>query len=220
MSAFTPTPVAETVAMLQKQIAGYVLMPTNPEVLETALAGMRRGIDRLNTRNWNWALDYDDLDFAVDQYDYELTSWFKAPRSFEVWDTNGESVFKLGYKPWKTFLDQHQNLSLAVDPCVYSCSNPSAFGSVSLDAKPSAAWVSQYPQGRIWYYRRMQYPTGAALNQALDVPSPATLFVQAYAEGYVAERHAIDKATLAYARATQQFKDLVKDDNDVQTDWE
>ena len=51
-STWSPTPAAETLQTLQKLVAGYVLMPTDDEVLECALAGIRRGIDRLNTRNW------------------------------------------------------------------------------------------------------------------------------------------------------------------------
>jgi antirestriction protein ArdC len=45
-------------------------------------------------------------------------------------------------------------------------------------------------------------------------------FVQAWAEGFAADRYAVAKAAPAYARAADFFRDLRADDNDVQTDWE
>jgi len=132
-----PTPVADTLSMLQKEVAGYVLMPTDPEVLETALAGIRRAIDRLNTRQWNWALVYDDIAFLADQQDYDLQKWFKAPRNFGLFDSTESAVARLEYKPWKTFLMEHQDMRESGTPCVYSCANVKEFGTLSLDVKPT-----------------------------------------------------------------------------------
>ncbi len=216
--------MAETIQMLQKQIAGYVLMPTEPEVLESALAGMRRAVDHLNTHNWNSAVTYDDISFLAGQTDYDLNSQFKAPLNFEIWDSSERSVGRLEYKPWKTFLLEHSALTLESGPNVYSCSNPSEFGSLSLNAEPSADWVVKQPTGRIWYFRNFSLPVSS--ERPLDVAGSMTAYVQAFAEGYVAERHATGKANSAYQRALSLYDHrnhtgaLLKSDNDVTSDWQ
>lgn len=223
-SDWAPTPGGETVGTIQKQCASYVLQPTDTEVLERALFGMRRAFDRINARNWNWALTYDDIPFRVatdDDFgtDYPLTSWFKAPYNFEIWDTANNSIGKLKYEPWKLFLSKYQDRSFQWDPICYSCPNVHALGTVTLNAKPTEGWVSTHPNGRIWYYRYAQYPVASALGSALDVPSAVAAFVYEFACGLVADTYAVAKAQAAYGRARDQFALLVKDDNDVRTDW-
>ncbi len=221
---WSPTPGTETLATLQKFIAGYVLMPTDPEVLETARAGIRRAVDRLNARPWSWLITYDDIPFRVGTSDdtgteYPLTSWFKSPRNFELWDASNRAVDRLQYKQWKTFLMEHANLTWESQPTVYSCSNVNAFGSVSLNASPSQEWVDKYPNGRLWYYRKAQYPNAPA--DAIDCPSEFVGFVQASAEGFTADRYAVAKAPAAYQRAERFLHELVVDDaHGGQTDWE
>jgi len=218
-STWTSTPQTETFQTLQKLVAGYVLMPTDPEVLETAAAGIRRAIDRLNTRSWAWAITYDDITFDVDQTEYRLASGFKSPRNFEIWDANSQSVGRLSYKDWKTFLVEHQDITSESEPCVYSVSNVNAMGSLSLNAIPSVAWVAKYPTGRIWYYRKMQYPNPS--GPTLDVPSEVVPFVQASAEAFTADRYAVAKAAPAYTRAERYLHELVVDNcHGGSTDWE
>ena len=218
-SAWATTPPTESVAMLKKQIAGYVLMPTDPEVLETAEAGIRRAIDRLNTRTWGWSLTYDDIDFLADTPDYGLSSQFKSPRHLELWNSDGRCVGSLGFKEWKTFLMEHQNRVGSSQPCIYSCSNVHDVGLMSLDVYPTAEWVATYPAARIWYFRRTAYPgsDGAPVN----VPSEVAAFIQSEAEGYTADRYAVLKAQPAYQRAERFLHELVVDDrHGGSTDWE
>ena len=215
----TPSPATESREMLQKSIAGYCLMPPDDlEAMEVALTGIRRAIDRINTRNWHWLLAYDDIEFLADQQDYPLRGWFKSPRNFDIWNTDGKSLYRIAYKPWKTFLTEHQDMAMAGSPCVYSIANINAFGTLSFDVRPTEGWVAAYPTGRIWYYRKAQYPTSS--GQAIDVPSELVGFVQPFAEGFMADRYAVQKAASAYDRAREQWRELVKDDNEVQTDWE
>lgn len=216
---WTPTPGTETFGMIQKSISGYALMPEDPEVLESAAAGVRRAIDRLNTRPWNWLITYDDIAFVTGTTDYPLTSWFKTPRNFEIWNTSNQSVFRLHYKPWKTFLVEHQDFTAQGDPTTYSCANVNALGSVSLNAAPAEGWIALYPNGRLWYFRKVQYPVNP--GRPIDVPSEVVGFIQSSAEGYVADRYAPSKAAAAYSRAERFHHELVVDDaHGGQTDWE
>jgi hypothetical protein len=200
-------------------VAGYVLMPTDDEVLETAAAGIRRAIDRLNTRNWNWALTYDDITFVVDQVDYQLDTQFKNPRNFETNDASGNSTGRLMFVPWANFLKENAVVSGSGTPYSYSASNVNLLGTVSLDIPPNATFVTATPTGRIWFYRRIAYP--AAASTSLDVPSEVVGFIQASAEGFTADRYAVTKAAPAYSRAERFFHELVVDDcHGGQTDWE
>jgi hypothetical protein len=218
-STWAPSPSGDTLAIIQKQVAGYVLMPTDPEVIDCAGQGIKRAIDRLNMRNWSWALTCDDITFVEAQYDYQLNSWFKAARHFELWNQSSESVGRLGYKPWKTFVLEHSVQASQCGPEVYSCRNASDNGLATLNAAPSLVWIASYPMGRILYYRRVQYP--GSVGSPLGVPSEVVAYIQAQAEGYTADRFAVQKSRDAYTRAEILLRDLIRDDcHGQQTDWE
>jgi hypothetical protein len=218
-STWSPAPAADTYQTVQTMVAGYVLMPTDTEVLETAAAGIRRAIDRLNTRNWNWALTYDDISFVVDQTDYELDVQFKNPRNFELNDADGNSTGRLMFLQWPTLLKENPVVTGSGSPIYYSASNVNLLGTITLDIPPDARFVSATPTGRLWFYRRIAYP--AASSTSLDVPSEVIGFIQAHAEGFTADRYAVTKAQPAYSRAERFFHELVVDDcHGGQTDWE
>jgi len=217
-STWSPTPAAETLQTLQKLVAGYVLMPTDDEVLECALAGIRRGIDRLNTRPWNWALTYSTITFVAATQEYGLDQAFKQPRNFSLRNASAVDVARISYLPWGTFLKECQ-WGTSGSPGYYTGANVNAFGVIRLDLAPDAAFVALYPTGRLWFYRRVQYPS--ATGTSLDVPSEAVAYLQAAAEGFTADRYAVTKAAPAYARAERFFHELVVDDcHGQQTDWE
>jgi len=217
-STWTPTPYADTLGNVQKAVAGYVLMPTDDEVLETIFVGIRRGIDRLNSRTWNWALTYQTITFVAGTQEYTLDQSFKQPRNFSLRDTNSVDVDRLSYLPWGTFLKECQ-WDASGTPFYYSASNPNLFGVIRLDLSPDGSFVATYPTGRLWYYRRIQYPN--ATGTAIDCPSEVIRFIQASAEGYAADRYAPEKAAPAYARAERAYADCVRDDcHGQQTDWE
>ena len=217
-STWAPTPIADTYNTVQTMVAGYVLMPTDAEVLETAAAGIRRAIDRLNTRNWNWALTYSTITFVAGTQEYGLDQAFKQPRNFSLRNASAVDTDRLSYLPWGTFLKECQ-WGTTGSPGYYSGANVNLFGVIRLDLSPDAAFVALYPTGRLWYHRRVSYPS--ASGTSLDVPSEAVAFIQASAEGFTADRYAVTKAAPAYVRAEKFFHELVVDDcHGQQTDWE
>lgn len=219
-STWAPTPAADTFQTVQKMVAGYVLMPTDDEVLETAAAGIRRAIDRLNTRTWNWSLHDSTVTFIAGQRDYALDTSFKAPRNLLLFDAGVTvEVGRLSFLPWGTFLKETAGGNTSGVPCYYSGANVNVNGIIYLDASPAASWVATYPVGVLTYFARVQYPS--ASGTSLDVPSEVVGFIQASAEGFTADRYAVTKAAPAYSRAERFFHELVVDDcHGQQTDWE
>jgi hypothetical protein len=217
-STWAPSPYAEQLQAIQKAIAGYVLMPADDEVLDCALQGIKRGVDRLNTRTWNWNLVYQTITFVAGTQEYALDAQFKQPRNFSLRDSGAVDRDRLSYLPWGTFLKEVQYDSSG-SPSYYSASNPNLYGVVRLELSPDSSFVTKYPTGRLWYYKRVPYPgsTGGSLN----VPSEAVMFLQAVAEGYAADRYAPEKANTAYGRAEKFLHELIVDDcHGQQTDWE
>jgi len=217
-STWSPTPIGETFGAIQKAVAGYVLMPTDDEALDVAAQGIRRAIDRMNTRNWNWALTYSTITFVAGTQEYGLDQAFKAPRNFALRDVAATDVGRLSYLPWGSFLKECQWEGSGT-PTYYSANNVNYFGVIRLDVAPSASFVATYPTGRLWFHRRVQYPS--ATGTSLDVPSEAVAYIQAAAEGYTADRFAVAKARDAYTRAEAMMLALIRDDcHGQQTDWE
>lgn len=220
-STWAPTPGAESLQAIQKAVAGYVLMPTDDEVLDTALQGIRRAVDRMNTRVWNWAATYQTITFVNGTQEYALDQSFKAPKNFALRNTNSIDVARLKYLPWGVFLKELQydySATATGSPTYYSAANVNLFGVVRLNIAAGAAFAATYPTGRLWYYRRIQYPVMSGTS--LDVPSEAVAFIQAEAEGYTADRYATGKSSPAYARAEELYSELKADDNNTQSDWE
>lgn len=217
-STWAPTPSSQPLNTVITSAAGYVLMPVDEEVLDAGLQGVKRAIDRMNTRTWNWSLTYSDVTFVAGTQEYDLDQSFKAPRNLSLRDANGRDRDRLNFLPWGSFLKDCQ-WGETGSPEYYSVTNPQIFGVLRLDMSPSAAWVATNPTGRLWYYRRIQYPTQTGTH--LEIPPEATSFVQAITEGYLADRYAVDKARPAYERAERQYHELVVDDcHGQQTDWE
>lgn len=218
-STWSPAPPADTYGLVQKLVAGYVLMPTDDEVLEAAAAGIRRAIDRLNTRPWNWALTYDTITFVAGTQEYTVDQGFKAPRNFSLRDASAVDTDRLKFLPWGSFLKEIQDGRSSGSPLYYSGANVNGFGVIRLDLSPDANFVSLYPTGRLWYFARVAYP--ASSGTSLGVTSEAVAFIQASAEGFTADRYAVDKALSAYSRAERLFHELVVDDaHGQQSDWE
>ncbi len=217
-STWSPTPAATQLEALLKSALGYVLMPDGDEERDVAYQGVLRSVDRLNTRQWNWALTYSTVTFAAGQQEYTLDQSFKAPRNLSLRDSANVDRSRMAYLPWGTFLKECQWDSTGT-PVYYSVANVNSFGVLRLDLAPSAQFAQLYPTGRLWYYRRVQYPT--ATGTALDVPSEVVGFVQAFTEGYLADRYAADKALAAYSRAEKFLHECIVDDcHGQQSDWE
>ena len=218
-STWQSTPPTDTLTTLQRAVAGYVLMPTDDEVLDTASLGIRRAIDRLNTRTWNWNLVYQDITFVAGTQEYTLQNQFKAPRNLELRRTDGTPYARLVFQPWGTFLKESNYNGTSSNPECYTINNDNIYGTLRLDASPASSFVAQYPTGRLWYYKRVPYPETS--NNSLNVPSEAVQYIQYAAEGLTADRYAPEKAQPAYMRAERAYRDLIADDcHGRQSDWE
>jgi len=224
-STWSPSPAAEQLQAIQKAVAGYVLMPTDDEVIDCANQGIRRAIDRMNSRSWNWALTYSTITFVAGTQEYALDAGFKAPRNLALRDSASVDRSRLMFLPWGTFLKECQWDYLGT-PQYYSATNVNFFGVIRMDVAPSDGFIGQYPTGRLWYHRRISYPTATGSGQ--ELPSEAVAYIVEFASGYAADRFAVEKAAAAYGRAKELFNPgpgpsgaLVRDDcHGQQTDWE
>lgn len=218
-STWSPTPAADSPQIVASLAAGYCLLPDDEEVLDAAAAGIRRAIDRLNSRTWNWALKPQDITFVVGTQEYTLETPFKAPFNFALRNAAAVDVSRLGFLPLSEFLKDTQLVDAAGTPYRYTVVNAFRFGKLRLDAVPTTAWTAIYPTGRLWYYRRVQYP-GSSAN-TIDVPEEVVAFIQNATDGFVAGRFAPAKADSAWERAERAFADIVRDDcHGQQSDWE
>ena len=216
-STFVPTPNPDTLGFITKMAAGYCLKPNVDEVVECATAGVRRAIDTLNMRLWNWALAYQDITFVAATGEYQAEADLKAPRRFTLIDSDSLEAGTLTYYPWPEFITRLAH-DPSTEPCSYSLSNMTQFGTITLSASPSTDWVVKYPTGRLWYYRRVPYPV--ATSDIVIAPPEIVAYVLEYASGFTADRYAVNKAPMAYARAEMLKRDLIRDDNETSPDWE
>ena len=208
---------ARPLSSLRTEIARYVGKVDDDEALDLASSGIKSACGKLNRFVWKWALQFQDITFTADACEYPLDSFVKEPRRLMALDSSGHEVFRLGFKDFASFLEEHQNTQTQGDPCVYSIANIHKFGTLSLDVRPSTAWASKYPTGRLWYYRRIEPPNAPA--EPADVPSEVEDFILWHAKALIASTYDKSKVDTAMMMATIAFKDL-RFDNMVSSDWE
>lgn len=216
-STWAPTPAATPIATLKKQVAGYCLMPTDTEALETALAGIQLAVDKINSRTWNWLVIDEEIIFDTAVIDYRLTSHFKKPQRLMLCDADGNTRQRLPFLDWQSFMNEYQDSTGRGDPCIYTVANIKEYGTLSLDVFPSSEFITKYPTGRVWYYRKCQRETESG---GADWPSEFNPYVYHYACGMASSIYAPQRSGMAYGLAADCWRDLVRDDNQQQSDWE
>jgi hypothetical protein len=213
------TPSPRSAAKLQKEVAFYVGAPDDPESLELALLGINDAIrGHLNTRNWSWALDYDDLSLTAGTADYQLSSAFRAPRAMELLDSDSTPNGRLDWYDPKTFWTVFPDAGSNGTPSAYTVVNASDLGTFSMNYLPDAAFVALHPTARIRFFRRMEalvLPT-----DALAAPSDVESFVVWHAKMAVAASMSPDRVSLARSERDKAWKLLLYSEMESQvSDW-
>lgn len=214
---FAPSPAARTLSDLRAEISRYVLMPQDNEALDVASSGIKSACAKINRYVWKWAITYDDITFVAGTKEYNLDATIKEPRRLVLRDASSNDIDRLGYLEFQSFLNEYLGATTNSDPCVYSVSNLHSFGTLVLDCAPSSSWVSKYPTGRLWYYKRIEPPSDP--SDVVDVPQEVEDFILWHAKGFIASMCDKSKVDVAMRMATDAFREL-RADNMTSHDWE
>jgi len=219
MAEATWSPVnLRPVQEVARDVAKYVLRQESDECLDLAVSGIKRGIDRLNLETWRWGLSFDDQPTVAGDTEVSLQPDFSEPRRLMAQDPNGKEIYRIKYLGWAEFMREFPNASVDGTPVCYSIPNSQGIGSLSFNCPMSDGFVTQYPSVRLWYYRRLVYPSDSP-EAPLDCWPEAVDFLEWHAKTHVAATYAPLKVAFAKNQADEILRSLIAK-NLSQTDWE
>lgn len=212
-SVFTQSPASTAFSSLYTRALNYILgYSTDAQYLAVAKEGINEGIERLNTRNWTWALMAAETNTVAGTQEYALNSAFKAPRMLQLLNatSNGEVTGTLDWIDPKEIDVFYPDRSVAGTPTSYTIYNEFFQGQLCLNVRPTSPWVTQYPRIRARYYRRTAFLSADA--DLLAAPTECEPFITWLARATLAAHWAPEKAAFAEMRAEKLWAALVRDD--------
>jgi hypothetical protein len=219
ISGTTELPAQRAFSTLKSEAARFVLMPTDTTADSIAGDGINDGIRRLNTRPWEWAIQFQEITLTASQDQYEVAARFLAPRSTELLDASGNVMeSNLAYYDAKTFVNDFYDRRMSGDPMAYTVYARHETGTITLDRPCSSGFVSRFPKLRLWYYQRLPYLSGA--SDVLDAPSEVESYVLWHAKHYLATIYDVSKAGVAKTEREETWMHMVRQNLRLNlTDW-
>ena len=212
------TPAGTTLTNLKIEVVRFVKAPNSTEVLGVASDGINDGIRFMNSRPWEFNLTSEEIPLVADQKEYAIDATVKLPRHVELLDASDQAQLKIPYLPPKDFLTRFASRSGSGAPLAYTIFNPYNYGQMSFSVAPSTAFVAAYPKARHWFYRYIQFPSGA--SDVIDVPNDAERVIVWKAKLYIAEMYGNEKhISIARYNFKEAWDELKKQHRRDDADW-
>jgi len=212
------TPAGTTLTNLKTEVARFVKAPNSAEVLGVCSDGINDGIRFMNSRPWEFNLTSELLTLVADQKEYAIDATVKLPRHVECLDSSSVARMRIPYVPVKDFLTGFQDRSNSGQPLAYTVLNPYNYGQMSFSTAPNAAFVAKYPKIRHWFYRYIQFPSGA--SDVIDVPNDVERVIVWKAKLYIAEMYGNEKhISIARYNFKEAWDELKKQHRRDDADW-
>jgi len=210
------TPGHDTAGTLMSKVASYVQAVTDDaEVKSTILCALNGAIAFVNARPWYKLTSSSDLDMTADDDDIGLPATFKEPLACYQLNSSDERTKRLPYKPLQTLLAERQDNTTPGTPSAYAINYNTR--ELILDIQPSSAWVTNNPELRLYFHRRL-----AELTQDSSVSGGEPefdWFLIWYARREMAAVRDPGKFQLADRMTEQFYRELRRSDTNQQTDW-
>ena len=203
--------MGRTVEQIQRYVASYVGMPTDPEVEGIVFSGIQDQIDELNAYNWAFQLRTSGLAFVAGDKTYSAPTDYKASRHFSYLDTNDLPAGKFESFDPKTFR-LHQSRYINTEPQYYTVDVLGVSGVITLSAGPSDSFITNYPSGEITYYAKIQYPT--SVDQDLNIPPDVEQWLLWSLRAQVSITFAENKSGYAQGKADRLFERIRTNNRD------
>jgi len=217
------TPLALNFAGLKRYVANYVQGASDDGVLDVAGQAINAGVHMFNRRNWQWNVATQTITLTANDDDYELNDDVKRP--LKLWRLNASSnrEGRIAFKSSKVFMDEHPWKIGGNFPAFYTIISPVQENLLLLNVAPSAAYVSSYPTLKFYYYPRIKI-----FADDNDTMSDVNLWPEAwdilgwYGRWEFAMVRGMTGRTVdrAHVHWKDQYRDLIADNEDVQTDWD
>jgi hypothetical protein len=202
---------------MASKVASYLQIDTSDsEVLSLILCALNSGIALCNSRRWHKLTAQSDMTMAANDDDISLPTDFKEPMSVFTVNSSDNRTNRLPHKPLQTLLVEQEDNSTAGTPRAYAIDYKNR--NLILDIQPSSAWVSQNPELRVFYHRRLTELSQS--SSTIDAEPEWDWFLIWHARREMAAIRDPDKFGLADRMAEQFWRQLIRNDTDQMSDWD
>lgn len=210
------TPGHYTASTMAGQVASYIYGDTaDAELLSQITMTLNAGIGLINSRRWHKLTSQTDLTMTAADDDIGLPADFKEPIAVFTVNSSDERILRLPMKPLKSLLLERPNNDTTGSPEAYGINYKTR--ELILDVQPSSAWVSQYPELRVFYHRRLANLTQD--SSTIGGEPEWDWFLIWHGRREMAAIRDPAKFGLADRMAEQFWRQLIRNDTDQMSDW-
>ena len=216
------TPLQANFGGLKGAVAAYVQSRNLPVALTDAAAALNGGIDKLNTRPWNWLNRESTLTLAADTRTITIPADFKKPRGLARRDTNSKTVGFYSFQIPKEFQNANYSDTSSGQPSVYTVRNAADDRLLTFNVPPTSAFATSWPTARMTYYARMlHFADDGDTIGALGAPPEVRNFLLWYGRWEIATiRGAASQVRESERAWKSEWVSLIRDDTNEQTDFD
>ncbi len=215
------TPLQANFGGLKGVVAAYVQGASIPSILAGAGAAINAGIDKINTRPWNWLNREATLTLVADTRTITIPANFKKPRKLTRRDSNSKTVGFYRFQIPQEFAMTDWDDRSSGQPTHYTVRNPSDDRLMTFNLPPTSAFVTSWPTARMTYYARLLHfsDSGDTLGD-LGAPPELRNFLVWYGRWELsAIRSSATQTREAKTMWQQEWLSLIRDDTNEQTDF-
>ena len=213
-TSFEPT--LQACSSLVSQVLSAYQQPDDPEVRTVALAGLNGGLALINSRTWKKLYGTSDITLNATDREYTVPDDFKDPIRLFLLDTNSQKSdivrFKTEDEFYQLFYDQN---TVTGSPYCYTFDYSTR--KIVLDSAPGSGFIAQWPSVQTRYHRRVPKLNCTGTT---GLPPEFDEFLVARGAVWLARVRDPGSARFWLDEATERWRMLLRDDSNIQTDYQ
>lgn len=215
-SSTSYTPSQSSMSSIISEAASFLQLGTlDAELDSVAKTAVNAGIAKINRHTWKKVWNQTVITTVASDADYSLPTDFKEPITLLRLDSDSNRDGRIAFVPHQSFMNELEIVSGDGSPDAYTIDYNQRV--LLLSSPPNAAFVSRYPTLRLVYHRRVAKLTQDSSTTGLPPEFDDWLVL------FTAERLAVmrdpEKRNYIKSEQMESWRDLRRDDNEIQTDW-
>jgi hypothetical protein len=205
---------------MRDDVMAYIQGDTTDTELQTLTRrALNNAIDKVNSRRWKKLIKTATITLADDTAVYTTSegfpSDFKEPGMLLRLNSSSEREGRIPYKEVVSMTIERPRATVPGTPRYYTIDYASS--ELELEVPASAAFVAKYPTLQFYYYPRLARLSGDA--DTIATPVTYEWFFVTHAAATLAAQRGHQVLNFVASQSIDAWRELVKDDNDTQTDW-
>jgi hypothetical protein len=209
-------PTQQACSQLVSQVLGAYQLPDDPELRSVALIGLNSALNLINSRQWKKIYGTAEITLNTSDREYEVPDDFKDPIRLFLLNSAGQKAGILRFLTEDQFYQEfYLQTASAGSLCTYTFDYNGRV--IVLDQVPSSSVISQYPTLQTRYHRRVPKLNCTGTT---GLPPEFDEFLVARGAVWLARVKDPQSARFWLDEASERWRMLLRDDGNIQTDYQ